>query len=95
MAIAGGAGRRSLVSVGLSATQSRHARNGSRTREEWTTWFSEPAKNALYGVSSGALAALSVVQAKMGESIIFHNLRSLANAVQTSKLPTVVAFKRR
>lgn len=45
MAIADGVGCRTLVSVGISATQSRHPRNGSRTGEEWTPWFSEPAKN--------------------------------------------------
>jgi len=47
MAIAGGVGRRALVCVGLSTTQSRHARNGSRTGVGWTPWFSEPAKNEL------------------------------------------------
>ena len=54
IAIASGVGRRTLVSVGLSATQSRHARIGSRTGEEWTPWFSEPAKNKLGLQKQGA-----------------------------------------
>lgn len=64
MAIAGGVGQRSLVCVGLSATQSHHARNGSRTGDEWTRWFTEPAKNELEGLRESIAKVFDTLQSE-------------------------------